>query len=102
MSTKENPIEASKGWLVDCGYSKKEAENLLRAIYHDDPEKLWELAPKWIEYVGEHKRYQIQLLDLVATGLMRVTARDDGEWLFSLNDKGLEVGRQMFGGSTPA
>ena len=91
----ENPIEASKKWLVECGYTEAEAENLLRAIYHEDPGKLWELAPKWIEHVGEHKKYQHAMLDLVAQGLFSVTADESGEWCFSLNDKGLEVGRQM-------
>lgn len=90
-----NPIEASKTWLVECGYTETEAENLLRAIYHEDPEKLWELAPKWIEHVGEHKKYQVAVIDLVAMGLVSVTADENGEWCFRLNDKGLEAGRQM-------
>lgn len=47
-----NPIEESRTWLVECGYSETEAENLLRAIKADSPEKLWEIAPKWIEHVG--------------------------------------------------
>lgn len=34
----KNPIEASKKWLVECGYTEAEAENLLRAIYHEDPD----------------------------------------------------------------
>ena len=54
-----------------------------------------ELAPKWIEHVGEHKKYQHAMLDLVAQGLFSVTANESGEWCFSLNDNGLEVGRQM-------
>lgn len=91
----ENPIEESKKWLVECGYTAAEAENLLRAIRHSIPEKLWEIAPKWIEHVGEHKRYQHGMLDLVAQGIISVTADDDGEWIFQLNDKGLAVGRKM-------
>ncbi len=93
-----NPIEESRAWLVECGYSETEAENLLRAIKADSPEKLWEIAPKWIEHVGEHKRYQTQLLDLVAQGVIEVTCGEGGEWLFSLNAAGLALGEQMFGG----
>jgi len=32
----------------------------------------------------------------VATGLVSVSKSEEGQWLFSLNDKGLEVGKQMF------
>ena len=95
MTTEQNPIEASKDWLIECGYTEAEAKNLLRAIHHENPEKLWEIAPKWIEHVGEHKKYQVGLLDLVAQGLITVTADEQGEWLFDLNTNGLEAGRQM-------
>lgn len=95
MTTEQNPIEASKDWLIECGYTETEAKNLLRAIHHENPEKLWEIAPKWIEHVGEHKKYQVGLLDLVAQGLISVTAGEQGEWLFELNENGLEAGRQM-------
>ena len=91
----ENPIEASKEWLIECGYTEAEAKNLLRALRHENPEKLWEIAPKWIEHVGEHKKYQVGLIDLVAQGLISVTAGEQGEWLFELNENGLEAGRQM-------
>ena len=54
----ENPIEESKAWFIECGYAADEAENLLRAIYDDDPDKLLEALPKWIEHVhgGGRKR----------------------------------------------
>jgi hypothetical protein len=91
----ESPIEAGKKWLVECGYTESEAHHLLRALHHEDAETLWALAPKWIEHVGEHKKYQVGLLDLVAQGLFSVTTGKNGEWLFELNDCGLEAARQM-------
>lgn len=89
MTADTNPIEASKRWLVECGYTEREAVNLIRAIKDEDPERLWDLAPKWFQHVGDHKRYQTLLLDLVAQGVLTVTANESGEWMFRLNDSGL-------------
>lgn len=98
----ENPIEASKNWLVECGYTESEAKNLLRALRHENPETLWELAPKWIEHVGEHKKYQAGLLDLVAQGFITVTANENGEWLFELNTTGDARSREQMPAHSPS
>jgi len=71
-------------YLQDCGYTEQEAENLLRAPKADSPEALMAMIDDWIEHVGEHKRYQTTLLDLVATGCIDVERGEDGEWLFAL------------------
>lgn len=92
----ENPIEGSINYLVDCGWTKEQAENLIRAIYDSTGERLWEMAPKWIEHCGECMKYVNGMLGTVALGLVKVRRGDEGDWLFSLNDKGLEVGEQMF------
>ena len=93
--TKENPVEASIKWLIECGYTETEAENLVTAIQDASKEMLWELAPKWVQHVGDHKRYQTCMLDLVAKGIIKVTANADGEWLFQLNDDGIDVAKQL-------
>ena len=92
----ENPIEASIDYLIDCGWTEKEAKNLLRAVHDKDGERLWEVAPQWIEHCGECMKYVKGMLGTVATGLVKVRKSDEGEWLFSLNDKGMELGKQMF------
>ena len=92
----KNPIEASKAWLMECGYTEPEAVNLISALKDESKERLWELAPKWIEHVGEHKKYQHLMLDLVAQGIISVSADENGEWMFSLNDEGLALGQSMF------
>jgi hypothetical protein len=71
--------------LVDCGYTEQEAYNLLRAPQADSPEALMEMLGDWIIHVGEHKRYQTVMLDLVAQGIIRVGRNADGEWLFSID-----------------
>lgn len=92
----DNPIEASIAYLVDCGWNEDQAENLLRAIHDKSGERLWEVAPLWIEHCGECMKYVNGMLGTVALGLVKVSRSDEGEWMFSLNDKGLEVGAQMF------
>lgn len=92
----ENPIEASIKYLIDCGWSEEQAENLIGAIYDKTGERLWEMAPLWIEHCGECMKYVHGMLGTVATGLVKVTCGEDGDWLFSLNDKGKKVGDQMF------
>jgi hypothetical protein len=92
----ENPIEESIKYLVDCGWSEDQAENLIKAIYDKSGERLWEMAPLWIEHCGECMKYVHGMLGAVAIGLIKVTRGEESEWLFSLNDKGLKVGEQMF------
>ena len=92
----KNPIEASIEYLVDCGWTEDQAKNLIRAIHDKSGERLWEMAPKWIEHCGECMKYVNGMLGTVALGLVKVSRGEDNDWLFSLNDKGLEVGEQMF------
>ncbi len=87
-----NPIKESINYLTECGYTEEAAKNLISALQTDDPETLWALAPKWIEHVGEHKKYQHCVLDLIAMGLMTVSADDQGDWLFKLDrEKAIEL-----------
>ena len=92
----KNPIEASIEYLVDCGWTEDQAENLIRPIHDKSGERLWEMAPKWIEHCGECMKYVNGMLGTVALGLVKVSRGEDNDWLFSLNDKGLQVGEQMF------
>ena len=89
----ENPIEESIKHLQNCGWSKEEAKNLLRALHSDDAEQLWSFAPEWIEMVGRAK-LDIAMYEVVAKGLATVTKRD-GEWFYALSDIGIEVGKQL-------
>lgn len=93
--TKENPITQSIDWLVECGWDKEQATNLAAAIKADTPEKLWEVAPLWLEHCGDSMKYVNDMLGSVAMGLIEVTQGADGEWLFKLNDKGMGVGKQL-------
>lgn len=87
-----DPIQGSIDYLVECGWSKEQAKNLCRAIKSDkSAEHLWEVAPKWIEHCGESMKYVHAMLGVVATGVVDVHLSDDGEWLFSLNDKGTAI-----------
>ena len=96
MSNEINPVNKSIEYLVDCGWTKAEAENLCAAIKSDKSgEHLWEIAPKWIEHCGEAKKYVESMLGLVAQGLINVTEGKDEDWMFSLNDKGLEAGKSL-------
>jgi hypothetical protein len=92
----ENPIKASIEYLMDCGWKEDQAKNLIRAVHDKSGERLWEVAPLWIEHCGECMKYVNHMLGTVALGLVKVRRSDEGEWLFALNDKGLEVGSQMF------
>jgi len=93
--TKENPITQSIDWLVECGWDRKQATNLAGAIKADTPEKLWEVAPLWLEHCGDSMKYVNDMLGSVAMGLIEVTQGEDGEWLFKLNDAGMGVGKQL-------
>lgn len=91
----KNPITQSIVWLVECGWSKEQATNLAGAIKADTPEKLWEIAPLWLEHCGESMKYVHAMLGSVAMGLIEVTQGEDGKWLFKLNDAGMGVGEQL-------
>jgi len=93
----EDPIKASIAYLVDCGWTKDQAKNLIRAIHDESAERLWEIAPEWIEHCGECMKYVSGFLGTVALGLVNVKKGEESGWLVGLNDKGLEVGRQMEG-----
>ena len=92
----ENPLTESINYLVECGWSEDQAKNLIRAIHDKSGERLWEVAPKWIEHCGECMKYVNGMLGTVALGLVKVSRGEDNDWLFSMSDKGLEVGTQMF------
>ncbi len=87
MSDESNPITASKAWLVEQGWLEDEAANLVSALKANSPERLWELAPKWIEHVGEARKY-MALLECVALGIIDVSQDSEDEgWLFKLSDE---------------
>ena len=65
------------------------------AIKADTPEKLWEVAPLWLEHCGDSMKYVNDMLGSVAMGLINVTQGEDGEWLFALNDAGMGVGKEL-------
>lgn len=87
MSDESNPITASKAWLVEQGWEAQEAANLVSALKAKSPDRLWELAPRWIEHVGEAKKY-MALLECVALGIIDVSQDSEDEgWLFKLSDE---------------
>jgi hypothetical protein len=91
---KTSPIEQSIDYLVECGWDREQAVNLVAAINADSAEKLWEIAPLWLDHCGESMKY-INLMGSVATGLITVTQGKDGEWLFKLNEKGITEGKKL-------
>ena len=96
MTKEKNPIEGSIDYLVECGWTREQAINLCRAIKSDkSAEHLWEVAPQWIEHCGESMKYVHSMLGVVAMGVVDVSQSDDGEWMFKLNDNGIEAGKQM-------
>jgi hypothetical protein len=90
-----NPISESIDYLVECGWDREQAVNLVAAITDESGERLWEVAPKWIEHCAEKMRYVHGMLGTVATGLVSVEMGKDGEWLFKLNEKGMGVGKKL-------
>jgi hypothetical protein len=94
--TDKNPIEQAIDHLVSAGWTENEAKHLLRAITDKDGERLFhEVAPKWVDHCYDSMSYVKNMLGVVAMGVVKVTLREDGEWMFSLNDKGIEAGKQM-------
>lgn len=99
MTAPLNPIAESLSYLEECGWSSEQARNLLRAIHDSDGERLWQMAPRWIETVGEAKRL-MALFEVVASGLATVRrADDDSDWLYGLTDHGRAVGAQLSEGA---
>ena len=94
--SEKNPIEQAVAHLVSAGWTEEEAKNLLRAIHDKDGERLFtEVAPKWVDHCFESMNYTKNMLGVVAMGLVSVSLGKDGEWLFKLNSKGIEAGKQM-------
>ena len=91
----DDPIKSSIKYLIDSGWTEDQAKNLIRAVKDEDPDRLWEIAPEWIQHCGEKKFYVHGMLESVAMGLITVTKGDDGEWYFALNDEGKNVGKQL-------
>lgn len=92
----DDPIKQSVAYLVECGWSEDQAKNLIRAVKSDkSAEHLWEIAPQWIEHCGERMHYVKGVLESVAMGLVDVRIDENGEWEFSLNDHGVEVGKKL-------
>lgn len=93
----DNPISKSIEILKEAGWTEEEATCLLRAIKSDKSGEhlFFEVAPKWVHHCCETKSYVTNMLGVVAMGLVTVTLGDDGEWLFALNDKGIEAGKNM-------
>jgi hypothetical protein len=91
-----NPIAESIDYLVECGWEREQARNLVAAITDDSGERLWEAAPKWIEHCGDSMRYVNDMLGSVAVGLIEVRLGEDNKtWLFKLNDQGMGVGKKL-------
>ena len=91
----DDPIKSSIKYLVDSGWTEDQAKNLIRAVKDENPDRLWEIAPEWIQHCGEKKFYVHGMLESVAMGLITVTKGEDGEWYFALNDEGKNVGQQL-------
>ena len=89
----QNPVEQAIEYLEECGWTDEEARNLLSALYHEDQEKFLDSLPEWIKHVGEAKAY-MAMLETISMGFVDVT-RTENDWLFSLNDKGKQVGEQL-------
>jgi hypothetical protein len=91
-----NPITESIDYLVECGWEREQAVNLVAAIRDESGERLWKAAPKWIEHCADSKRYVDEMLSCVALGLIEVTLGKDNEtWFFKLNDKGMGAGKKL-------
>lgn len=91
-----NPIEQSIEYLVECGWERGQAVNLVAAIRDESGERLWKAAPQWIEHCADSKRYVDEMLCSVALGLIEVELGEDNEtWFFKLNEKGLGVGKKL-------
>ena len=91
-----NPIAGSIDYLVECGWEREQAVNLVAAITDESAERLWEAAPKWIEHCADSMRYVKDMLGSVALGLIEVQLGEDNKtWLFKLNEKGMEMGKKL-------
>lgn len=95
----ENPVQEAIKWLQNCGWTLEESENIVRSVKDKDAERLFDIAPMWIEHCGNAKQYVEGLLGTVALGLVAVKRSDEGLWVFELNDTGLKAARQIAGGN---
>lgn len=83
-----NPIEWSKKYLVDHGFTPDEAKNLLQAITDKSPERLFtESAPKWIEWCAKRKLEYDTVIMGAAQGFITVSYDEDGEMLVGLDTR---------------
>lgn len=83
FTMEDNPIQASLKALVDSGWTEEQAKNLMRALKCDSPERLWELAPQWIQHCIDI-RQNMTLLECVALGPVRVDHSGD-DWTYALD-----------------
>lgn len=91
-----NPIAESINYLVECGWEREQAVNLVAAIRDESGERLWKAAPQWIEHCANSKRYVDEMLFSVALGLIEVELGEDNEtWLFKLNERGMGMGKKL-------
>ena len=91
-----NPIAESIEYLVECGWEREQARNLVAAITDDSGDRLLEAAPKWIEHCADSMRYVNDMLGCVALGLIEVRLGEDNEtWLFKLNEKAMSAGKKL-------
>lgn len=67
-----NPVKESIVWLVEMGWTKTQAENIVSALRGKSPEALWDAAPRWIEWAGEMRRAYECILQLAAMGVLTV------------------------------
>jgi hypothetical protein len=84
-----NPIEESRKYLVECGWTEEQAKNLMMSLSSESAEHLWEIAPKWIEYCGEAKKL-ITLLETVALAPLIRVSHNGKDWNYALRD-GVEL-----------
>lgn len=85
MNDEDNPIKASLKAMVQCGWKEAEARNLMQALKCDSAEKLWDLAPKWVQHCMDIKQ-QMTLLECVAMGPIRVD-HNGNDWTYALDVK---------------
>lgn len=78
MAEELNPIESSIKWLMSCGFTDEEAENICTALHASSGEKLWKDAPEWIEWCGETRKNYECIVDLAAKGILTVELSEGG------------------------
>lgn len=79
----DNPVQASLKALVESGWTEDQAKNLMRALKCDSPERLWELAPQWVQHCLDIRQH-MTLLECVALGPIRVDHSGE-DWTYALD-----------------